>query len=365
MSFVHLHNHTHYSLLDGLTKIDEMVAFAIEQGSPAVAITDHGTMYGVLDFYKECKKQGIKPIIGVEAYLAPRGRTKKETVEDRANHHLLLLAKNNQGYKNLIKLVSIAHLEGFYYKPRIDWELLEKYHEGLIACTACLGGEIPHLIETGQLEKAKKRILEYNELFGQGNFFLEIQSHPGFEGQEKLNQQLIKFSKELNIPLVATNDIHYLKKEDAEAQDILLCLQNKKKVEDEDRMNMMMDDFSMRPNDEMIATFKDTPEAIANTLKIAEMCNVEIELGKIQLPFFKVPEGFDEMSYLEHLSREGLKKRYGKNYEEMDQLYKDRLDYEISVIRKMGWPSYFLIVADFAGDSTITKLFVMNILENI
>jgi len=356
MSFVHLHNHTHYSLLDGLTKIDEMVAFAIEQGSPAVAITDHGTMYGVLDFYKECKKQGIKPIIGVEAYLAPRGRTKKETVEDRANHHLLLLAKNNQGYKNLIKLVSIAHLEGFYYKPRIDWELLEKYHEGLIACTACLGGEIPHLIETGQLEKAKKRILEYNELFGQGNFFLEIQSHPGFEGQEKLNQQLIKFSKELNIPLVATNDIHYLKKEDAEAQDILLCLQNKKKVEDEDRMNMMMDDFSMRPNDEMIATFKDTPEAIANTLKIAEMCNVEIELGKIQLPFFKVPEGFDEMSYLEHLSREGLKKRYGKNYEEMDQLYKDRLDYEISVIRKMGWPSYFLIVADFinwAKDSGI------------
>ncbi len=356
MSFVHLHNHTHYSLLDGLTKIDEMVKYAKEQGSPAIAITDHGTMYGVIEFYEKCKKEGIKPIIGVETYLAPRGRMFKETVEDRANHHLLLLAKNNQGYKNLIKLVSAAHLEGFYYKPRIDWELLEKYHDGLIGCTACMGGEIPHLIEAGQMEKAKKRILEYNELFGQDNFYLEIQDHPELEGQDFLNKTLIAFSQELNVPLVATNDVHYFRKDDAEAQDILLCLQNKKKVEDEDRMNMMGTDFSLRSNEEMIAAFKDIPEAAANTIKIAEMCNVEIALGQVLLPFFPVPDGFDGISYLEHLAHEGCRKRYGKIYEEMDKVRKERLDYEISVIKKMGWPSYFLIVADFinwAKDSGI------------
>lgn len=356
MSFVHLHNHTHYSLLDGLTKIDEMVKYAKDQGSPAIAITDHGTMYGVIEFYERCKKEGIKPIIGVETYLAPRGRGMKEVNEDRANHHLLLLAKNNIGYKNLIKLVSSAHLEGFYYKPRIDWELLTQYHEGLIACTACLGGEIPHLVEVGQMDKAKKRILEYNELFGQGNFFLELQDHPNLEGQAELNKKLIEFSRELNIPLVATNDVHYFRKDDAEAQDILLCLQNKKKVEDEDRMHMMGTDFSLRSNEEMIAAFKDIPEAIANTLKIAEMCNVEIPLGQIQLPYFPVPKGFDEFSYLEHISREGLKKRYGKSYEEIEPVRKERLDYELSVIKKMGWPSYFLIVSDFinwAKDSGI------------
>jgi DNA polymerase III subunit alpha len=347
LSFVHLHNHTHYSLLDGLTKIDEMIRYAKEQGSPAVAITDHGTMYGVIEFYEKCKKAGIKPIIGVETYLAPRGRKTKESVEDRANHHLLLLAKNNEGYKNLIKLVSAAHLEGFYYKPRIDWEILQQYHGGLIACTACLGGEIPHLVEARQMDKAKKRILEYNELFGQGNFFLELQDHPNLEGQDFLNKTLIQFSQELGIPLVATNDVHYLRKEDAEAQDILLCLQNKKKVEDEDRLNMLGNDLSMRSNEEMIAVFKDVPEATKNTLKIAEMCNVEIELGKIQLPYFNVPDGFDEFSYLEHLAKEGLKKRYGKSYEEVEKERKERLDYELSVIKKMGWPSYFLIVSDF------------------
>jgi DNA polymerase-3 subunit alpha len=356
MSFVHLHNHTHYSLLDGLTKIDEMVKFAKEQGSPAIAITDHGTMYGVIEFYQQCKKQGIKPIIGVETYLALRGRKSKESNEDRANRHLLLLAKNNQGYKNLIKLVSAAHLEGFYYKPRVDWELLEKYHDGLIACTACLGGEISHLIEAGQMDKAKARILEYNELFGQGNFFLELQDHPNLPGQAELNKILIEFSRELGVPLVATNDSHYLRKEDAAAQDILLCLQNKKKVTDEDRMNYMGTDFSLRPNEEMIAAFVDVPEAAANTLKIAEMCDVEIPLGQIQLPYFSVPAGYDEISYLEHLAHEGCQKRYGKTYEEIDKVRKDRIDYEISVVKKMGWPSYFLIVADFinwAKDSGI------------
>ncbi len=357
MSFVHLHVHTHYSLLDGLTKIKELVKFAKEQGSPAVAITDHGTMYGVIEFYQACKKEGIKPIIGVELYMAP-DLHKKETVEDRSNRHILLIAKNNTGYKNLLKLVTIAHLEGFYYKPRIDWEILSEYAEGLICCTACLGGEIPRLIRSGQEDKAKKRILEYNELFGQGNFYLEIQNHPRLEGQPELNSALIKISKELGIPLVATNDVHYLKKEDAEAQDILLCLQNKKKKEDENRMSMMDLDASMRPNDEMIASFSDTPEAVSNTLKIAEMCDVEIELGKTQLPFFQVPEGFNEFSYLEKLTREGLVKRFKKTYEEIDPTYRERLDYELSVIKKMGWPSYFLIVADFINWAKNNKIVV-------
>lgn len=344
--FVHLHTHTHYSLLDGLAKIPEMVDFAREQGSPALAITDHGVMYGVIEFYKACKKAEIKPIIGVELYLAP-DLAKKDSSEDRLNRHIVLLAKNNQGYKNLIKLVSIAHLEGFYYKPRVDWPTLSKYSDGLIACTACLGGEIPHLLMAGQTEKAEKRILEYNQLFGQGNFYLEIQDHPHLKGQNEMNKTLKELSKKLNIPLVATNDIHYFAKTDNEAQDILLCLQNKKKIEDTDRMNMMDSDYSMRPNKEMVEAFADTPEAIGNTLKIAEMCNVELDLGNVQLPYFQVPENFDELGYLGHLAKEGLKEKYGKSYEEIDQVKKDRLDYEMSVIKKMGWPSYFLIVADF------------------
>jgi len=349
VSFVHLHNHTQYSLLDGLTKIPQMVSFAKEQGSPAVAITDHGAMYGVIEFYKECKKQGIKPIVGVEVYYAPNGRHNKDSSKDRKNYHLLLLAKNNIGYKNLLKLTSIAHLEGFYYKPRIDQEVLEKYSEGLIACSACLGGEIPNLIMSGQLERAEKRILELNKFFGQDNFYLEIQDHPRLEHQAEVNKKLIEFSRKLNVPLVATNDFHYLNKEDAEAQDILLCLQVKKKKEDEDRMNMMDSDYSMRSNREMIEAFSHVPEAIENTLKISKMCNVEIELGNIQLPYFKVPDGFDEMSYLKHLCKKGFGKRYGKKYEEIDKEKKDRMEYELSVIAKMGWPSYFLIVADFVN----------------
>ena len=312
MSFVHLHNHTHYSLLDGLTKPEQLVARAKEQGSPAVAITDHGVMYGVIEFYQKCQKAGIKPIIGVEAYLAPNSRHDKNTREDARNYHLLLLAKNNVGYKNLIKLTSIAHLEGFYYKPRIDWELLQQYHEGLIACTACLGGEIPRLISAGKLDKAKERIMDYQNLFGADSFYLEIQDHPELEGQDKVNKQLMVFSKELNVPLVATNDSHYLRKEHEEAQDILLCLQNKKKLDDTDRMKMMgHGDYSVRSNAEMIAAFKENPEAVANTLKIADMCNVEIELGNIQLPHFEVPEGHDGNSFLRELCEKGLKKRYG------------------------------------------------------
>ena len=358
MSFVHLHNHSHYSLLDGLTKLDEMIDYAKEQGSPAVALTDHGTMYGIIEFYQKAKKAGIKPILGVETYLAPQSRFDKNTREDKG-FHLLLLAKNLKGYQNLIKLVSLAHLEGFYYKPRIDWEILEKYHEGLIACTACLAGEIPRLISSKKLSAAKKRIKEYSQLFGEGNFYLEIQDHPELDDQILVNKQLIKFSRELNIPLVATNDVHYLKKEDAEAQDILLCLQNKKKITDTDRMKMLgHGDYSMRSNSEMIKAFKDTPEAITNTLKIAEQCDVEIELGNIQLPHFEVPNGYDGNSYLRQWCLEGIPKRFPDADSEQLKKVTERLDYELEVIAKMGWPSYFLIVADFINWAKDNKIVV-------
>ncbi len=359
MSFVHLHNHSHYSLLDGLTKLDEMIDFAKEQGSPAVALTDHGSMYGVIEFYQKAKKAGIKPIIGVETYLAHGSRFDKNTREDGRGYHLLLLAKNKTGYENLIKLVSAAHIEGFYYKPRIDWELLEKHHEGLIASTACLAGEIPRLITGDKIDEAKKRIKEYNNLFGQGNFYLELMDHPELEEMPKVNAQLLKFSKELGVPVVATNDIHYFKKEDAEAQDILLCLQNKKKITDTDRMTMIgHGDYSMRSNADMIAAFRDVPEAIENTLKIADMCNLEIELGNIQLPHFEVPEGYDGNSYLRELCEKGILKKYSEATEDELKPVRERLDYELSVIAKMGWPAYFLIVADFVNWSRENKIVV-------
>lgn len=348
MKFVHLHVHTHYSLLDGLTKIDELVEAAKNDGQDAIAITDHGVMYGVVEFYQKCKKAGIKPIIGVETYLAPGSRFNKITKEDeKKNYHLLLLAKNNTGYQNLIKLTSIAHIEGFYYKPRIDWEVLEKHKEGLIACSACLGGEIPFYIRAGNINKARERALEYKKLFGEGNYYFELMHHPNLENQQLVNDNLIMLSKELNIPVVATNDIHYLKQSDDEAQDILLCMQNKRKKTDENRMNMTGHDFSLRSTATMIDNFKDVPEAIENTCKIADMCNVEIQLGNIQLPYFEVPEGFTESSYFRKLCLDGLIVRFGKNYDEVDEIYRKRMDYELSVINDMGWPSYFLIVADF------------------
>ncbi len=359
MSFVHLHNHSHYSLLDGLTKLDELINYAKEQGSPAVALTDHGTMYGIIEFYQKAKKAGIKPIIGVETYLAPNSRFDKNTKEDARNSHLILLAKNKIGYQNLIQLVSKAHLEGFYYKPRIDFELLKEHSQGLIALTACLAGEIPRLIRSDKLEEAKKRILEYKKVFGADSFYLEIQDHPELEEQEKVNRQMIKFSKELKVPLVATNDVHYFKKEDAEAQDILLCLQNKKKLTDTDRMTMIgYGDYSMRSNSEMISAFKDVPEAIENTLKIAEMCNLEIELGNIQLPYFEVPNGYDGDSYLRKICEDGIVKRFPKINQEEELAIRERLDYELSVISKMGWPSYFLIVADFIKWAKDNKIVV-------
>jgi len=351
MSFVHLHVHSHYSLLDGLTKIDDLVEAAKADGSPAVALTDHGVMYGVVEFYEKCKKAGIKPIIGVESYLAPAARGDKSTkaINDRNYYHLLLLAKNNIGYHNLIKLTSVAHLEGYYYRPRIDWEILSENCEGLIATSSCLAGEIPRLLMAGKIDRAQNKIDEYSKLFGPENFYLELQDHPELPDQVKLNKLLVDLSREHKLPLIATNDIHYLRADDNEAQDILLCLQNKSKKEDTNRMSMLGVDYSLKSSKDMIEAFKDTPEAITNTLKIAEACEVELELGKIQLPYFEVPSGFDGNSYLRHLALEGLVKRYGKTYEEIDQLYRDRLDFELSVVAKMGWPSYFLIVADFVN----------------
>lgn len=359
MKFVHLHNHTHYSLLDGLTKIDEFIQAAKEDGQEALAITDHGVMYGVVEFYQKCKKAGIKPIIGVEVYVAPRSRHDKISKSDEKNYyHLLLLAKNNNGYKNLIKLTTIAHLEGFYYKPRIDFEVLSKYKDGLICSTACMGGEIPKLIRSRQFDNARAKILEYNKLFGQDNFYLELMHHPELEGLNEVNKQLIKFSHELNIPVIATNDVHYLKKDDDEAQDILLCLQNKKKINDTDRMNMRGADYSMRETCEMVEAFKHIPEAIENTVKIADMCNVELELGKIKLPFFKVPDGYNGDFYLKKICLDGVIKRYNKKYDSLEEVIKKRMNYELGVIAKMGWSSYFLIVADFVNWAKNNKIIV-------
>ncbi|MDP2708607.1 MAG: DNA polymerase III subunit alpha [bacterium] len=361
MKFTHLHVHSHYSLLDGLTKIDELVEKAKSDGCSAVALTDHGVMYGVIEFYQKCKKAGLKPIVGLEAYLAPKSRFDKNSKSDERNYHLVLLAKNETGYKNLIKLTSIAHLEGFYYKPRIDWEVLRQHSAGLIALSACLAGEIPQLIIAEKTDKARRRILEYAELFGPENYYLEVQHHPNLENQAKVNSALIALARELNLPLVATNDAHYLNQDDDEPQDILLCLQTKKKKEDRDRMSMLGGDYSFRSAREMAEAFKETPEAIANTEKIAADCKLELELEKIQLPHFTLPAEEKNQSiddYLEKLCRRGLLDRYEKDYDRVESEIKQRMDYELSVIKKMGWPSYFLIVADFVNWAKNNKIVV-------
>lgn len=361
--FAHLHTHSHYSLLDGLAKIDDLVKKAKADNMTALAITDHGVMYGVVEFYQKCKAAGVKPILGVETYLARNGRQNKRARIDERPYHLVLLAKNNTGYQNLIKITTIAHLEGFYYKPRIDWEVLEKYHEGLIALSACIQGEIPAAILNSDLKKAEELILKYQKFFGPENFYLELQHHPSSQEQGVVNRELVNFSKKLGVPLVATNDIHYLNTEDAEAQDVLLCLQTKKKITDKDRMCMLNEDYSMRSTEQMENDFRETPDAIANTLKIAEMCNVELDLGKITLPYYEVPGGKTANNYLRELCEAGLAKRYGvvksgsdfklsENAESGKIDVKkivDRLNYELSVIDKTGFAPYFLIVQDFVN----------------
>lgn len=340
--FVHLHVHTEYSLLDGANRIKDLVKRTKELGMESIAITDHGTMYGVVEFYKEAVNNGIKPILGCEVYTARRTRHDKQGFADSDPGHLVLLAKDNQGYKNLMKIVSIGFIEGFYYKPRIDFEILERYSEGLIALSACLSGDVPKALLNNDFEKAKKVAQKYNDFFGKGNFYLELQSN-GIEEQQLVNSQLIKLSKETGIPLVATNDAHYLRKEDARAHEILLCIQTGKNINDEDRMRFSTEDFYVKSPEEMQEIFANIPEAISNTVKIAEMCNVELEFGKLHLPKFNVPNNKDAYEYLKELCYLGLKRLYGENIE--DKI--ERLEYELSVINQMGYVDYFLIVGDF------------------
>ncbi|MFC1597985.1 DNA polymerase III subunit alpha [Patescibacteria group bacterium] len=341
MSFVHLHVHSHYSLLDGVPKIPELIAAVKKRGMPAVALTDHGNMYGVIEFYQEAKKQGVKPIIGMEAYVAHETIDKK--VSKQRPYHLVLLAKNNVGYENLVQLTTIAHLEGFYQKPRIDLAILEKYSEGLIGMSACLGGEIPrailqHGVEAG-IEKAKK----YQQIFPADHFYLELQHNPSTPEQAKVNEALVQIHNELGIPLVASNDVHYIEKTDNEAQDVLVCIQIKKLLTDEDRFSMKDEDYSLCAEDEMLQRFSEYPEALQNTEKIAEMVDVDIELGKIQLPHYDLPEGVTPEERLRELCVEGVKKKYG----EMTKVISERLEYELGIIAKTGFASYFLIVQDF------------------
>ena len=343
MSFAHLHVHTEYSLLDGSNKIKEYVKRIKELGMTAGAITDHGVMFGVIDFYKEAKKAGINPVLGCEVYVAPNSRFDREMShgEDRY-YHLVLLAENNQGYQNLMKIVSKGFVEGYYYKPRVDMELLEQYHEGLIALSACLAGEVQRYLVRGLYDEAKKTAQRYEACFGKGNYFLELQDH-GIPDQKTVNTGLMRLSQELGIELVATNDVHYTYAEDWEAHDILLCLQTGKKLSDENRMRYEGGQYYVKSEEEMRALFPYAAQAIENTQKIADRCHVEIEFGVTKLPHFTVPDGYDSWTYLNKLCHEGLIQRYPDRHDEL----LPQLDYELSVIQKMGYVDYFLIVWDF------------------
>jgi DNA polymerase-3 subunit alpha len=341
--FTHLHTHSHYSLLDGLAKIEDLVKHAKALGMDSVALTDHGNLYGAIEFYKAAKKEGLKPIMGVEAYIAPGDRRDKNNKDDSKYYHLVLLAENDIGWKNLIKLITRANLEGFYYKPRMDKEILREHHEGLIALSACLAGEVSRNLERANYEGAKKAALEYDQIFGRGNFFLEIGHHPGIPETIPQREGLLKIAAETGIPLVATQDIHYLRKEDAEVHDVLLAIGTGDLVSKSDRLTLKNDDFSMRSPDEMTALFAELPEAVENTAEIADRCNVNIKLGETQLPKFPLPPGVEANAYMRTLVDE----RIGARYPEITQTVKDRLEYELSVIEKMGFADYFLIVQDF------------------
>lgn len=343
MEFTHLHVHTEYSLLDGSNKINEYVARVKELGMDSAAITDHGVMFGCIDFYRAAKAAGIKPILGCEVYVAPGSRFDKEIgKEEDRYYHLVLLAENQEGYQNLMKIVSAGFVDGFYYKPRVDLEILEKYHEGIIALSACLAGEVARNVTKGFYEESKKAALRYEEIFGKGNFFLELQDH-GIPEQQRVNQQLVRMSRETGIELVATNDIHYTYSTDAEAHDILLCVQTGKRLADEDRMRYEGGQYYVKSVEEMAALFPYAPQALENTHKIAMRCNVEIEFGVTKLPKFDVPQGYTAWEYLNKLCFDGLATRYSGDMKELEE----RLNYELNVIKNMGYVDYFLIVWDF------------------
>ena len=343
MNFAHLHVHTGYSLLDGSNKIKEYVARVKELGMNSAAITDHGVMYGCIDFYKAAREAGINPILGCEVYVAPGSRFDREAGrDDDRYYHLVLLAENNQGYANLMKIVSRGFVEGFYYKPRVDLELLREYHEGLIALSACLAGEVQRYLVRNLYEEAKKAALRYEEIFGKGNFFLELQDH-GIPEQRLVNPQLMRMSQETGIGLTATNDVHYTYARDAAPHDILLCIQTGKKLQDEDRMRYEGGQYYVKSPEEMEELFPYAPEALENTQKIADRCHVEIEFGVTKLPKYDVPEGYTSWEYLNQLCHEGLKQRYHPVTEEL----RERLDYELRTIQTMGYVDYFLIVWDF------------------
>ncbi len=341
-NFVHLHLHTEYSLLDGYTRTSKLFKKVKELGMDSVAITDHGSMFGVIDFYKMAKKEGIKPIIGCEVYTASRTLCDKDPVKDKSMGHLVLLAKNNNGYKNLIKIVSKGYVDGFYYKPRIDYGLLEEYSDDIICLSACLAGDIPRKILNNNYEAAKKLAVRLNKIFGKDNFYLELQDH-GIEEQKKVNQGLIELSKETGIPLVATNDVHYLNEGDHTVHDILLCIQMGKTIDDNERMEFESHEFYLKSHDEMNQLFSRIPEALENTVKIAEMCNVDFDFNQMHLPEFDVPQGYTPSEYLRKLCYEGLNNRYINTSKEIE----NRLEYELTTIEKMGYVDYFLIVWDF------------------
>ena len=342
MAFTHLHVHTEYSLLDGSCKIGELVGRAKELGMDALAITDHGVMYGVIDFYRAAREAGVKPIIGCEIYVAPGSRFDREPVKDERYYHLILLAENNTGYANLVKIVSRGFTEGYYYKPRVDREVLEQYHEGLICTSACLAGEVARLLVLGRYEEAKAAAIWHRDTFGEGNYFLELQDH-GQREDITVNQGLLRISRETGIPMIATNDTHYINAEDAEPHDVLLCIQTQKKVTDEDRMRYEGGQYYLKSEEEMRKLFPYAQEALDNTAEIARRCNVEIEFGVRKLPHFDVPPAYTGDQYLTGLCEKGLKERYGEKASE----YHERLDYELGVIKSMGFVDYFLIVWDF------------------
>ena len=347
MAFAHLHVHTEYSLLDGSNKIKEYVSRVKELGMTAAAVTDHGVMYGCIDFYRECLAQGIRPILGCEVYVSPGSRFDRSgTASDDRYHHLVLLAENNEGYDHLMRIVSGGFTEGFYYRPRVDKELLREYHGGLIALSACLAGEVPRHITMGDYEGAKRIALEYRDLFGEGNYYLELQDH-GIPEQKHVNQMLIRMHEETGIPLVCTNDIHYTFKEDVDSHDILLCIQTQKKVTDEDRLRYEGGQYYVKSEEEMARLFSYVPEALENTQKIADRCQVEIVFGERKIPEYDVPDGKTSREYLEELCEAGMRRNYGENYRAERPELKERLDYELKTIRDMGFVDYFLIVWDY------------------